>query len=215
MVFIERDLFASVRDMELEQMVDKFVILDAEINYLSKCIPFGWILKNDASRFQPVEANLEDDASLIYTSGTTGRPKGVILKHKNLLSQVCLPKLLGMSKRSRVLLILPLNHAYAFSTCFLTPLMAGAGIYILNSLKGTDLLRFMQKHCITVMVFVPALLTQFYKGIMEQINLAPNHAQLLFHLLKTIGYFSRNGSNLGFLKRRIFKNIHAVFGGAV
>lgn len=215
MIFIERDLFASVRDMELEQMADKFVILDAEINYLSRCIPFGWILKNDASRFQPVEACLEDEASLIYTSGTTGNPKGVILKHKNLLSQVVVRDLLGSSKRSRVLLILPLNHPYAFACCFLGPLMAGAGIYILNSLKSTDLLGFMQKYRTTVMVFVPAILTQFHKGIMEQINLAPNYVQLLFHFLKTMGYVSCNASHLGFLKRRIFKKVHGVFGGRV
>jgi long-chain acyl-CoA synthetase len=214
-MFIERELFGAVRDLELERMVDKFVILDAEINYLSKCIPFGWILKNNSSEFQPVEGHLEDDASLIYTSGTTGNPKGVVLKHKNLLSQVSIRKLMGTSKRSRVLLTLPLNHAYAFSSCFLVPLAGGSGIYILNSIKSTDLLEFVQKYRITVMVFVPAILTQFYKSIVEKMNCAPNYAQLLFHLLKKIKYFSKNGSHLSLVKRRMFKKIHAVFGGCI
>lgn len=211
--FIERGLFGSIRDAELEQKVKKFIVLDAEINYLSKCIPFSWIEKAPQADFRPVETGLEDEASLIYTSGTTGQPKGVVLKHKNLLSQVKLGKPLGVTDRSRVLLVLPLNHAYALSSSFLVPLEARAGIYIFNSFKKPDLLRCIQDNRLTHITFVPAILTQIHKGIMEKMSLAPNSAQFLFHFLKSLGPLSGDGSRLHFLKRRLFRKVHDIFGG--
>lgn len=213
--FIERALFASVRTVELQDMVAKFVVLDASLNYIAKADPFSWIENNPANGFQPVPGSPDDGATLIYTSGTTGRPKGVVLKHKNLLSQISLTHPLGISKKSRVLMVLPLNHAYSLSTCFLAPMGAGASIFILNSLMRTDLLKCMQDHRITSLILVPAILTQFHKGLVEKLRTAPNYAQFLFHWLKSSRYLSHDGSRLLFLKRRLFAKVHEIFGGQI
>ncbi|MEQ9822839.1 MAG: long-chain fatty acid--CoA ligase [Puniceicoccaceae bacterium] len=53
----------------------------------------------------------EDPYTIIYTSGTTGRPKGVVLTHANLMSQVCnVP--ITIRKQWEVLTILPIWHSY-------------------------------------------------------------------------------------------------------
>jgi long-chain acyl-CoA synthetase len=213
--FTERELLKKIRSPELESMVRKFVIRDSSMNYLLKYLPLNWVLERSADNFTPVVSSPDDPASLIYTSGTTAKPKGALLKHKNFLSQLQPSQMIGIGKSDRVLMVLPLNHAYSFSTCFLGSLIGEADIYILDSLKRTDLLSFIKEHRLTTLVLVPAILLQFYKSFMEQIDFAPNSAQLLFHTLKSIDRISGNGSHLLSFKRRLFKKIHEAFGGGV
>ena len=91
----------------------------------------------------PVDLTVQPDdvASLLYTSGTTKRPKGVLLTHRNFMTNA--KALLGTGlagPEDNFLAILPLHHAYPFMTAFLVPLMMGARITFLQSLKGPDLL---------------------------------------------------------------------------
>lgn len=68
-------------------------------------------------KFVKPEQNLEDIAVMLYTSGTTGNPKGVLLTHKNILSQI--PSIIKGFKakpRENTLQILPVWHAYEHTT---------------------------------------------------------------------------------------------------
>jgi len=82
----------------------------------------------------PANQSLDDTAILIYTSGTTGYPKGAILSHKNLLSNVdgC-ARAFKIARRDRFLLFLPMFHSYAFTTCVMLPTYCGCSIIILSS----------------------------------------------------------------------------------
>lgn len=80
------------------------------------------------------ESNLDDVAILIYTSGTTGNPKGAMLTHKNLLSNVdACNRAFKIKKNDRFLLFLPMFHSYAFTTCVILPTFTGCSIIILKS----------------------------------------------------------------------------------
>jgi long-chain acyl-CoA synthetase len=106
----------------------------------------------------------EDLATLIYTSGTTGKPKGVMLSHKNILSNVmacipCLPDFPNM----KALSFLPLNHIFERMISYFY-LYVGASIYYAESLDTIgDNLKEVKPDIFTT---VPRLLEKVYDRIM-------------------------------------------------
>lgn len=93
-------------------------------------VPFASLLSNDAPCPNPPVNPAEDLVAIIYTSGTTGRPKGAMLTHRNLLSNcTSVHQALKMEPgRDRVLVVLPMFHAFAATAAMLSPLLAGCTI---------------------------------------------------------------------------------------
>ncbi|KAK4307084.1 hypothetical protein Pmani_021138 [Petrolisthes manimaculis] len=79
------------------------------------------------------------DAMIIYTSGTTGPPKGVLLSHPNLASQVwCLLQAWGMTSRDTLLHCLPLHHTHGIVNALLCPLHVGARVVMLQQFSPSE-----------------------------------------------------------------------------
>jgi long-chain acyl-CoA synthetase len=72
----------------------------------------------------------QDLAAILYTSGTTGRPKGAMLTHDNLLSNTrsVVSALRLEPGRDRLLVVLPMFHAFAATVGMLTPLLHGLAL---------------------------------------------------------------------------------------
>lgn len=108
----------------------------------------------------------EDVATILYTSGTTGTPKGVMLTHSNILSNVmaclnCFPP--GENQKS--LSFLPLNHIFEKMVSYLY-LFKGTSIYYAESLDTIgDNLKEVQPDMFTT---VPRLLEKVYDRIMAK-----------------------------------------------
>ncbi len=108
----------------------------------------------------------EDLATIIYTSGTTGTPKGVMLSHKNILSNViaCIP-CFPPGENMRSLSFLPLNHIFERMVSYLY-LFRGVSIYYAESLDTiADNLKEVKPHMFTT---VPRLLEKVYDRIMQK-----------------------------------------------
>lgn len=140
-------------------------------NTISGCKNWTELLElgKDESNQNEVEARketvtTEDLATIIYTSGTTGRPKGVMLSHKNIVSNV-----LGSEKRipfqagkSKALSFLPICHIFERMVVYLYQYY-GVGIYFAESIdKLSDNLKETRPH---VMTAVPRLLEKVYDKI--------------------------------------------------
>lgn len=110
----------------------------------------------------------EDVATILYTSGTTGTPKGVMLTHRNILSNVvaCLP-CFPPGEELRSLSFLPLNHIFEKMVSYLY-LFKGTSIYYAESLDTIgDNLKEVKPHMFTT---VPRLLEKVYDRIMQKGN---------------------------------------------
>ena len=106
----------------------------------------------------------EDVATIIYTSGTTGTPKGVMLSHKNILSNImssikCFPP----GENLKALSFLPLNHIFEKMISYLY-MFNGTSIYYAESLETIgDNLKEIKPDMFTT---VPRLLEKVYDKIM-------------------------------------------------
>jgi long-chain acyl-CoA synthetase len=108
----------------------------------------------------------EDLATIIYTSGTTGKPKGVMLSHKNILSNVmdsipCFPP----GENMKALSFLPLNHIFERMVSFLY-LFKGTSIFFAEGMETIgDNLKEVKPQLFTT---VPRLLEKVYEKIMQK-----------------------------------------------
>ena len=121
-----------------------------------------------------------DAATVIYTSGTTGLPKGVVLTHGNILSNLeGVMGALPMREDDIYLSFLPLSHVFERTSGQFLALSMGSTTYYAESIeKVPDNLREVKP---TVMLSVPRLYEKMYDRVMERISSGPALRQRLFH----------------------------------
>ena len=124
----------------------------------------------------------EDDVvSIIYTSGTSSKPKGVMLTHKSIISNILganeLVKELEV-KDHKFLSIIPLSHAYEHTAGFFLPILIGAEIFFNENRDQivNDLLSVKP----TLMTAVPRLYEVLHKKINNQLSNQSKITQKLF-----------------------------------
>ncbi|MFI3298916.1 MAG: AMP-binding protein [Rikenellaceae bacterium] len=146
--------------------------------------------------------------SIIYTSGTTGSPKGVMLSYENYWYNIdaVVNQAPIFKEDSRVILLLPLHHVFAFAGALLAPMYSGGTVYIADSLAPESIIKTLQQGRISIIIGVPLLLDALAKGIMKKIN-ASTLAKMLFKLAGVIG--SQRFS------KALFGSVHKKFGGNV
>lgn len=163
--------------------------------------------------------NTEDLLTLIYTSGTTSTPKGVMLSHHNILSNViaslpCFPP----GENMRALSFLPLNHIFERMVTYIY-LFNGTSIYYAESMETIgDNLKEVQPHLFTT---VPRLLEKVYDKIMQKGTELTGVKRKLFYwahdlatrfeINKELGWWYR--TQLGLANKLVFKKWREALGG--
>ncbi len=138
-----------------------------------------------------------DVATIIYTSGTTGRPKGVVLTHKNILSNAMASGDLLMQipiVERRVLSFLPLNHIFE-KMCTYTFLFYNYSIYYAESMDtiGAN----MKEVKPSIFTAVPRLLEKVFEKIMvEGQKLTGIKRKIFFWSIKVAEEFEIDGTSL-------------------
>ena len=129
-------------------------------NYMAK-------LKQKISSHMGSSRPDEDDmAALLYTSGTTGHSKGVMLSHKNLVTNAMSAyEKVSINASDVFLSILPLAHTLECTVGLLVPLLHGASVeYIDKSPTPSVLLKAFAITKPTMMVSVPLIIEKIYKN---------------------------------------------------
>ena len=148
----------------------------------------------------------EDDlASLLYTSGTTGHSKGVMLSHKNLVTNALSAFEKVSIKDSDVFLsILPLAHTLECTVGMTVPILHGSSIYYIDKVPTPSvLLKAFSVVKPTMMVSVPLIIEKIYKN-----KVLPKFTgSFLMKTLYGIGFFRKK------LNKIAGKKLLETFGG--
>ena len=136
-------------------------------------------LVDRAGNALPMEQpRIEPDAlaEVVFTSGTTGEPKGVMLSHRNIVSNsTTLQHVVPLGSETRVLSILPLSHMYGMNPGFLAPLLAGALIVYPTSLQASVLARTFREQGVTMLLAVPQVLKLLDRAIQRRVDASGRH----------------------------------------
>jgi len=90
----------------------------------------------DLSSFVSPPHGADDISTILYTSGTTGRPKGALLTHRNFLANAtAATEVIHVTHKDRFVVFLPLFHSFTFTVCVILPLITGAMISLLPSVR--------------------------------------------------------------------------------
>ena len=175
-----------------------------------------------AGEVAPIAAGSPDPgdlADVIYTSGTTGTPKGVLLSHANLASNIsALSEVFPLEPTDRTLSFLPWAHA--FGQAELHYVLSQGGSLALND-EIPHLLENLAEVAPTVLVAVPRIFYRIHALVREQIGERPAFVQRLFDDGVRSATKRAHGEPLRWRERAaltfddqlVFKKIRERFGG--
>jgi long-chain acyl-CoA synthetase len=233
--FILQDAEVKIIVVNDESLCEKVQSIKGRLPHLQEIYSFDkvvdvkhWkeILNNEPGYLEQVKTISEtivtdDIATIIYTSGTTGKPKGVMLSHKNIVSNVlsstpCLPP----DKNMKALSFLPLNHIFEKMISYLY-LYSGTSIYYAENLESIgDNLKEIKPDIFTT---VPRLLEKVYDKIMAKGYELTGVKRKLFFWAHDVATKFEINKNTGFTyniklsiaNKLIFKKWREALGGKV
>jgi long-chain acyl-CoA synthetase len=209
----EKRLRALVKELPAVQHVIGF---DAEGDESYQ----GLLKKGAASPVPAVTPSKDHAACVIYTSGTTGNPKGVVLTHWNLATNIYgVRDVVPLADDDRTLAFLPWAHVMG-GTIELGAVIAG-GLSTAICEDTTKLIDMLPEVQPTVLIAVPRIWNRIYDGVQKLIAQKPPIIQKMFRNAMTASSKERRGESptLGeklsrFMARRlIYPKIVARFGG--
>jgi acyl-[acyl-carrier-protein]-phospholipid O-acyltransferase/long-chain-fatty-acid--[acyl-carrier-protein] ligase len=108
-------------------------------------------------------ASLDDTATIIFSSGSTGEPKGVVLSHFNLASNVeQLEQVFHLHDGDRILGILPFFHSFGFTGTLCLPPLAGMGVvFHVSPLDAQAIGALVSKYSVTMLLSTPTFLNTY------------------------------------------------------
>lgn len=160
------------------------------------------------SVFEEASIKPTDIFELLFTSGTTGKPKGVIITHENLLTNLyaCL-KRLPKNRQYRGLSILPLSHSYEQIAGLLALVAFEGTITYLPFIHSATIVKSLAQEKINTMIVVPQILTLLLSGIEREAKQTGKQKQM--ELALALAKF------LPFMRARrlLFSSLHKKLGG--
>ena len=148
-----------------------------------------------------------DTAAILFTSGTMGNPKGVMLSHRNIVSDCYIAQShLTIFESDIFYALLPIHHSYTMVAVFIEAISVGAEIVFGKSLVVSRMLRELKEGKITMLLGVPLLFNKLLAGIMKGVRSKGAFVYGIIRFLMGVSYLIKKttGKNIG---KKLFKSV--------
>jgi long-chain acyl-CoA synthetase len=161
----------------------------------------GYVLDLDAPDAPAFESPAEGDiAAILFTSGTMGTPKGVMLSHRNFVSDCYLAQAnLPVHATDVFYALLPIHHAYTMLAVFIEAVSTGAEIVFAKRMVIKQVLKDLKEAKVTMFLGVPLLFNKILAGIIKGVRERGPIVFGLIHALMGISFMIKRltGRNPG------------------
>jgi len=150
------------RIIYLEEIADQPGLAEKiAASVMSWLMPAGML--EGSLRVNSKPSTLDDLATVIFSSGSTGEPKGVMLTHFNVGSNVAqLSQCFAFTRSDRLLGVLPFFHSFGFTGTMALPMIAGAGVvYYPNPLDAKSIGALVSQYGVTFLLTTPTFLQSY------------------------------------------------------
>ena len=157
--FLERVHF----ELPAQTVLLEDVAQDPSLSERLQAVAVSWLLPGpliEKAIGNKRRKGMDDLATVIFSSGSTGDPKGVLLSHYNIVSNIeQLAQAFMLSKRDRILGILPFFHSFGFTGTLCLPVVVGVGVaFHPNPLEARLVGALVQRYSVTFLLATPTFL---------------------------------------------------------
>ncbi len=163
-LFVDKEKHADLATDENSPIKTRIALSDECENF---------ILNLKAKHRKKPQRTENDLAAILYTSGTTGNEKGVMLSHKNFMSdvyQACHEMFLSATQADVWYALLPLHHSYCMTAVFLEGIKFGSEIVFAQRLVVPQIMKDLKQGNITMFMAIPLLYNKILQGMMKQVR---------------------------------------------
>lgn len=155
------------------------------------------------------EASEDDLAAILFTSGTTGLEKGVMLTHKNLMSDVylaCHHDYLQAEQSDVWYALLPIHHSYCMTGVLLEGIKHASEIVFAQAIVVDKIMKDLEFGGVTILMGIPLLFNKILKGMMKKVRAKGLFSHLLVGLLMRISGLFKFAFDMN-IGKKLFGNI--------
>ena len=162
-VFLERfpNLRIPAKSLLLEDLLANPTLGEKLSALLISWLPFKLLKRALGAR----ASSIDDLATIIFSSGSTGDPKGVMLTHYNIASNVQqVMQVFRLDSDDRILGILPFFHSFGFTITLWLPALTGVGVvFHANPLDASTIGELVSKYRVTLLIATPTFLQAYIR----------------------------------------------------
>jgi len=158
-----------------------------------------------------VNAEIDEEAMhiLLFTSATTDKPKGVMLSHRNICTNLmAMVSMTIITENDTFLSVLPMHHTYECTCGFLCPLYRGSTVAFCEGLR--HIAKNLNESKATMMLGVPLIFEAMYRRIWEQVAKVPGMERKLKLGIKISNFLKLFNIDI---TKKLFAPLHNNFGG--